>query len=146
MDPINLETGASSPTGNSPAHRYTWTNNRHELHTCIQSSPAVEQCKDIHVRRGDSFTAPAVKWGYVSRPVSVQMIYAAVLEQLSLLPWEQTVHLQPTFFTSCTRVPAGRLLTDQQLQMGFKLDFTFNTPATALRAQSSVCAGSAIIF
>lgn len=60
----------------------------------------------------------------------MKMIYAAELEQLCLLPGADCPPAAH-FFTSCTRVPKGRLLTEQLLQMDFKLDFTFNTAAAA---------------
>lgn len=98
-------------------------------------SPAEEQCRrHTHVMREVTLFVPAVKWGRISRPVSVNMIYAAEVERLWLLPGADCPPAAH-FFTSCTRVPEGRLLTEQLLQMDFKLNFTFNT-ATAAQAPS----------
>lgn len=131
MDPINLDTGEIGPTGTSPALQYTWTNNRREESPGVHLSPAEEQCRrhtHTHMMREVTLFVPAVKRGCISRPVSVNMIYAAELERLCLLPG---AHCPPAahFFTSCMRVPEGRLLTEQLLQLDFKLDFTFNTAA-----------------
>lgn len=60
------------------------------------------------------------------------MIYAAELERHCLLPGADCPPAA-YFFTSFTRVPGGRLLTEQLLQMDLKLDFTFNS-AIAARA------------
>lgn len=135
MDPINLDTGEISPTGTSPALQYTWANNGREESLGVHLSPAEEQCRrHTHVMREVTLFVPAVKWGRISRPVSVNMIYAAEVERLWLLPGADCPPAAH-FFTSCTRVPEGRLLTEQLLQMDFKLNFTFNT-ATAAQAPS----------
>lgn len=134
MDPINLDTGEISPTGTSPARLYTWTNNKWgegEAPVCICHLQK-NNAEDAHVIREVTLIVPAVKWGCISRPVGVKMIYAAELERHCLLPGADCPPAA-YFFTSFTRVPGGRLLTEQLLQMDLKLDFTFNC-ATAARA------------
>lgn len=60
----------------------------------------------------------------------MKMIYAAELERHCLLPGADCPPAA-YFFTSFTRVPEGGLLTEQLLQMDFKLDLTFNTATAA---------------
>lgn len=136
MDPINLDTGEISPTGTSPARLYTWTNNRcGEGKKKIKSRVCIchlqkNNAEDAHVMREVTLIVPAVKWGCISRPVGVKMIYAAELERHCLLPGADCPPAA-YFFTSSSRVPGGSLLTEQLLQMDFKLDFTFNSAAAA---------------
>lgn len=123
------------------------TNNRREESPGVHLSPAEEQCRrhahthaHTHVMREVTLFVPAVKRGCISRPVSVNMIYAAELERLCLLPG---AHCPPAahFFTSCMRVPKGRLLTEQLLQLDFELDFTSNTAAA-----QAVCAAKPLLI
>lgn len=135
-----------SPTGTSPAGLRTRTNNRrggktgkkkNRVRIChLQKNNA----EDAHVTREVTLIVPAVKWGCVSRPAGVKVIYAAELERRCLLPGADCPPAA-YFFTSFTRVPEGSLLTEQLLQMDFRLGFTFNSAlvARAPPAQQKHC-------
>lgn len=101
--------------------------------------------EDTHVMREVTLIVPAVKWGCISRPVGVKMIYAAELERHCLLPGARCPPAA-YFFTSFARVPGGRLLTEQLLQMDLKLDFTFNSCCCCCCCcPSSACAAASLL-
>lgn len=63
----------------------------------------------------------------------MEMIYAAAVDGLRLLPRGPTVHLQPAFSPAGDEsLQAGCLQSRAPtFQMDFKLDFKFNTPTAA---------------
>lgn len=73
------------------------------------------------------------------------MIYAAELERHCLPPGARCPPAA-YFFTSFARVPGGRLLTEQLLQMDLKLDFTFNSCCCCCCCcPSSACAAASLL-